>query len=163
VEVYVAHWLPGEVSPAKIGAHTPDTCWVDSGWTREERKEAVTRQLAGQDLKPLEFGVFEKDGNRLNVVFWHLLGGEPVRYDLYGWDNGLKGRIERFHTLVQDFVNYGLDQRQEQLIVRISSNTPIDELWSDPGFVQILSQMSRAFGLYANPSPVSPAVKSTGT
>jgi hypothetical protein len=151
VSVYVAHWLPGEFSPAKVGAHTPDTCWVDAGWVRTARQQAVTRQLSGADLKPLEFGVYEKDGTSLNVIFWHLLGGNPVRYDLTGWENGLAGRIQRFHTLVEDFANFGLDQRQEQLLVRISSNVPFDQLMDDPGFVQIMSQMSREFGLYAKP------------
>jgi len=160
VVVYVAHWLPGKFSPAKVGAHTPDTCWVDAGWTRKDRQVAVNRQLAGADLKPLEAGVFEKDGSSVNVVFWHLLGDTPVRYDLVGWDNGFSGRIERFHTLVQDFLDFGLDERQEQVLVRVSSNTSFDQLWTDPGFVQIMSQVSREFGLYAKPPAA--AAKSVG-
>jgi hypothetical protein len=161
VAVYIAHWLPGGSSPAKVGAHTPDTCWVDAGWTRKDREEAVVRQVAGANLKPLEYGVFEKDGTSVNVAFWHLLGDDPVRYDLIGWRNGFAGRLDRFHTLVQDFLSFGLDQRREQVLVRISSNTPLDQLWADPGFDHILSQISREFGLYAKPPATVP--KSFGT
>ncbi len=160
VGVYIAHWLPGKTSPAKVGAHNPNTCWVDAGWIRTQHEVAVTRKLSGTDLKPLEFGVFEKDGSSLNVVFWHLLGDTPVNYDLVGWNNGPLGRIDRFHTLVQDFFNFGLDERQEQVLVRVSSNKSFDQLWNDPGFVQIMSQVSREFGLYVQPPAA--AAKSVG-
>jgi len=160
IGIYVAHWLPGKTSPAKVGAHNPNTCWVDAGWTRTQDQVAVICQLGGADLKPLESGVFEKDGSSLNVVFWHLLGNTPVNYDLVGWHNGLMGRFVRFHTLMQDLLNFGLDERQEQVLVRVSSNTPFDQLWNDRGFVQIMSQVSREFGLYAKP-PVA-AAKSVG-
>jgi hypothetical protein len=156
VAVYVAHWLPGGSSPAKVGAHTPDTCWVDAGWLRKDRQEAVTRDLSGGQLKPLEYGVFEKDGASINVIFWHLLGDDPVRYDLVGWQNGLLGRLGRFHTLMQDLNQFGLDQRREQVLVRISSNVPFTQLWDNPGFDRILAQISREFGLYAKPPAAAP-------
>jgi len=149
VGLYIAYWLPGKVGPAKVGAHTPDTCWVNSGWTMSDRQRAVNRNVGGEALKPLEFGVYEKDGAREEVIFWHLVGGVPTRYDLLGWKDGLAGRLERLPTLMQDLANFGLDQRQEQLVVRVSANVPMQELWANPDFVDLLTSLSHQFHLGA--------------
>jgi hypothetical protein len=150
VAVYVAHWLPGKFSPAKVGSHTPDTCWVHNGWTEVSRKRADVRELAGGKLKPLEFGKYSnpQDGENVDVIFWHLVGGEPVRYDLSDWHNGIEGRLERLPAMFADFAKFGLDQRKEQLMIRISSNVPFEQLWTQAGFAQMMDQISRQFGLY---------------
>jgi len=149
VGVYIAHWLPGKFSPAKVGAHSPDTCWVHNGWSTVQRDHAVGHLLEGGELKPMETGIFEKDGQRVSVIFWHLVGGTPMHYDLEGWNNGLIGRIQRLPTLLDDFSKFGLDQRKEQLVIRLSCNVPFEELWSDQGFGQFMDHLSRSFGLYA--------------
>ena len=42
IGVYVAYWKPGEISVVSAGTHTPDNCWVQSGWTRVgEEREAI--------------------------------------------------------------------------------------------------------------------------
>jgi len=151
VGVYIAHWLPGKFSPAKVGAHSPDTCWVHNGWNTIQRDHAVEHPLANGPLKPMETGVFEKNNQRVSVIFWHLVGGTPMHYDLEGWNNGIIGRIQRLPTLLDDFSKFGLDQRKEQLVIRLSSNVPFDDLWADPGFGQFMDKLSRAFDLYAQP------------
>jgi len=153
VGVYIAHWLPGQFSPAKVGSHSPDTCWVHNGWSILERNQHVERELAGGTLKPMETGIYKKDGQAVHVIFWHLVGGVPMSYDLTGWENGLAGRIERLPVLVADFKRFGLDQRKEQLVIRLSSNVSFEELWTDPGFVSFMNQFSRAFDLYAKLPP----------
>lgn len=149
IGVYIAHWLPGKFSPAKVGSHSPDTCWVHNGWDMLERNQNVVRPLAGGELKPVETGVFEKDHEKVHVMFWHLVGGVPMQYDLVGWQNGLAGRIERLPALVADFTRFGLDQRKEQLVIRLSSSESFEQLWTEPGFVQFMDQLSRNFDLYS--------------
>jgi len=155
IDVYIAHWLPGRFSPAKVGSHSPDTCWVHNGWDMLERNQGVTRDFDGGTLKPMETGVFQKNHEKVHVIFWHLVGGEPMAYDLTGWHNGLTGRIERLPTLFADFSRFGLDQRKEQLVIRLSSTEAFDQMWADPGFVQFMDQLSRAFDLYAKPPPAA--------
>jgi hypothetical protein len=147
VGVYVAYWQAGKFSPAKVGLHTPDTCWIDNGWEMNDREHAVTRTIEGETLKPLEFGIYTRGEARENVVFWHLVGGEPNHYDIHGWENGLAGRLQRLPALFADFAKYGLDQRQEQLIVRISSNLPLDELWKNAEFAGLMKSLSDNFHL----------------
>jgi hypothetical protein len=153
IAIYVAHWLPGKFSPAKVGSHSPDTCWVHHGWTMLERNQDVTRELAGGTLKPLETGIFEKDGEQIHVMFWHLVGGESVNYDLTDWENGLAGRLQRLPAMLADFTRFGLDQRREQLVVRVSSNVPFKLLWEDAGFKQVMDDLSHSLNLYAKLPP----------
>jgi hypothetical protein len=103
----------------------------------------------------METGTFEKDHQTVHVIFWHLVGGTPMAYDLVGWQNGLAGRIERLPTLLQDFSRFGLDQRKEQLVIRLSSTESFDDMWSDPGFVQFMDNLSRSFDLYAKQPPAT--------
>jgi hypothetical protein len=119
-----------------------------------QRDHGVIQSFAGGMLKPMETGTFEKEGNKIHVIFWHLVGGIPVQTDLSGWDNGVAGRIERLPTLLADFKRFGLDQRKEQLVIRLSSEVAFEDLWADRGFAQVMDGLSRAFGLYASPPPV---------
>ncbi len=159
IGVYIAHWLPGKTSPSKVGAHSPDTCWVHTGWAMLQRNQNVTRDFDGGSLKPMETGTFEKDNEKVHVIFWHLVGGVPMQYDLVGWKNGLAGRIERLPILFTDFSRFGLDQRKEQLVIRLSSTVSFEQMWSDPGFVQFMDGLCRSFDLYAKPPPAPDATK----
>ena len=134
VGLYIAYWTPGKTSYRWAGAHTPDTCWVLNGWTREGRKHAVPIEIPSLTLKPAEFGVYSKDGNVQNVHFWHLVGGVPYGYDQEGVPN-------IFGALI-DIKHHGLNLRQEQFFIRLSSNRPLSELKATPGFDQILNSLS---------------------
>ena len=46
-----------------------------------------------------------------------------------------------------------LDQRQEQLVVRISSTVPFSKLWNDPGFTVLMEEIGRTFNLFAKLPP----------
>lgn len=140
VDVYVAYWTPGKMSYWDVGTHNPDSCWVFNGFVCAERRHAVQWQDAALPLKPFEYGRYTHTGTQIDVLFWHLVGGVPNRYEEQkeGWRNGLAGRIERFPLLVKDVKTYGLDMHREQFFVRVSANQPLLPLLADPDFQELL-------------------------
>jgi len=133
--VYAAYWEPGKVSVVDAGSHNPDSCWVNNGCIRTERKYAVTAQVGGRPLLPYEYGQYlVPSGGRQNVAFWHLVNGQPNRYEEQsaGWRDGLIGRLERLPLLWKDIRTYGLNQKSEQMFIRLSSNLPVDQILADP-------------------------------
>ncbi len=133
--IFVAYWEPGQVSVADAGTHNPDSCWVNAGCTRTERAYGVESSVGGRALKPYEYGQYVLPrGGKQNVIFWHLVNAEPNRYQEQktGWREGLVGRIERMPLFFKDFKKYGLNQKNEQMFIRISSFYPIKDLLADP-------------------------------
>ncbi len=135
VSLYIAYWTPGKVSYRWAGAHTPDTCWVLNGWTRTDRAYSIPFDHAGQPFEPAEFGVYEKDENTQNVYFWHLIGGKAYSYNQKGTPNILGALI--------DIKKHGLNLRQEQFFIRLSSNKRIEELKNMSGFSEILEGLEK--------------------
>ncbi len=138
VGVYIAYWEPGKTAVRMVGAHTPDTCWVQNGWACTDRESNVLKGIGETPLKPGEFGVYEIRDTVRHVLFWHLVGDRVYGYEQQDSHN-------RFATL-QDMWNFGLNQRQEQFFIRISSNRPFSEIWDDPGFSQLMADIA-ALGL----------------
>lgn len=134
IGLYIAYWKPGKVSYRWAGAHTPDTCWVQAGWERKDREFAIPFHHGDTRFEPAEFGVYEKDNTSQNVYFWHLVGGDAFRYDQVGNHN-------IFGSLV-DVREYGLNLREEQFFIRVSSNRTVDELKELPGFSKILEGLA---------------------
>ena len=152
VLVYVAYWEPGKVSVVDAGSHNPDSCWVNNGCTRTERRYAVAAQVSGRALVPYEYGQYlVPSGGRQNVAFWHLVNGQPNRYEEQnaGWRDGLIGRIERLPLLWKDIRAYGLNQKSEQMFIRLSSNLPIDQILADPANRDLL-QALEGVGIFAD-------------
>ncbi|MEM7790575.1 MAG: exosortase-associated EpsI family protein [Verrucomicrobiota bacterium] len=147
VGLYVAYWTPGKASYRWAGAHTPDTCWVLNGWTREDRKYAIPFSCDGTPVEPAEFGVYAKDGIAQNVYFWHLVGGEAFTYDQKGTPN--------IFGALKDVQAYGLNLRQEQFFIRLSSNRTIEELREYPEFRKITRALKE---LFVNPDVSQPAL-----
>jgi hypothetical protein len=134
VLVYVAYWEPGKVSVVDAGSHNPDSCWVNNGCVRTERVYSVPGRVGERELLPYELGQYiVPNGGKQNVAFWHLVNGEPNRYEEQeaGWRNGLLGRLERLPLVWKDIRTYGLNQKNEQMFVRISSNARIEDLFAD--------------------------------
>lgn len=144
VGLYIAYWTPGKASYRWAGAHTPDTCWVLNGWTRLDREYAMPLVCNGYEFKPAEFGVYEKDGSAQNVYFWHLVGGEPFGYNQEGTPNILAALL--------DVKEYGLNLREEQFFIRLSSNKKIDELEQTPGFEEISASLHKIGLLLQQPN-----------
>ena len=134
VGLYIAYWLPGKASYRWAGAHTPDTCWVQNGWTRLDRKYCIPFQNEETPFEPAEFGIYEKDGSAQNVYFWHLVGGEAFGYEQEGGHN--------IFAALLDIKKHGLNLRDEQFFIRLSSNKKIDELKKLEGFKQILDSLN---------------------
>ena len=148
--VYVAYWKPGRVSLVDAGSHNPDSCWVYAGCERLERHYAQPAKVNDRQLLPYEHGLYRSpSGQTIHAVFWHLVNGVPNRYDeqAAGWRNGIAGRIERLELVGKDFKERGLDQRLEQMFVRISSNKPPKELLADPDVRFLLSRLGK-LGIY---------------
>ena len=135
VGVYIAYRTPGKVSYRWAGAHTPDTCWVVNGWTRLDREYSIPFQVNEIKLKNAEFGIYKKDRSIENVYFWHLVGGEPFGY--------AQKEIPNIFGALIDIQKYGLNLRQEQFFIRISSNENLETLQSTEGFDSIISGLSQ--------------------
>ena len=152
VTIYVAYWGPGKVSTTDAGVHNPDSCWTNAGWTRAKRLYGAEFSLGGRALKPVEYGIYERPGEgpatgkmlRMPVVFWHLVGGEVNRYETQwsGYKSGLQGRIDRVPILIEDLKKYGLNQRREQMFVRITTDKPFEEMLKNRDFVNLLNSLA---------------------
>jgi hypothetical protein len=144
--VYVAYWEPGKVSVVDAGSHNPDSCWVNNGCVRTERLYAVPGRVGERELLPYEYGQYiVPNGGKQNVAFWHLVNGEPNRYEdqQAGWRNGIIGRLERLPLVWKDIRAYGINQKNEQMFVRISSGQRVEELIADPANGGLWSELSR--------------------
>ena len=150
VLVYVAYWEPGKVSVVDAGSHNPDSCWVNNGCVRTERVYSVPGRVGERELLPYELGQYiVPNGGKQNVAFWHLVNGEPNRYEDQeaGWRNGLIGRLERLPLVWKDIRTYGLNQKNEQMFIRISSGARIEDLFADPTNGALFEALTR-LGIY---------------
>jgi hypothetical protein len=138
VAVYAAYWKPGSANYSRVGVHTPDTCWIYNGWTRNQRDHAVPLAVGARPMLPAETGTFSKNGAPLHVMFWHLVGGRPVSYDETGWDRTWRGKLHRLQLGLADFARFGLRQRDDQCFVRVTSSRPLREALDDPHFQSLL-------------------------
>ncbi len=148
--VYVAYWEPGKVSVVDAGSHNPDSCWVNNGCVRTERMHAVPGKIGERELLPYESGQYiVPNGGKQNVAFWHLVNGEPNRYEEQeaGWRNGLFGRLERLPLVWKDIRAYGLNQKNEQMFVRISSGSRVEDLFADSANAGLWNELSK-LGIY---------------
>jgi len=135
VGLYIAYWTPGKASYRWAGAHTPDTCWVQNGWSRLDREYSIPFHHDAIEFQPAEYGLYEKDGSKQNVYFWHLVGGQAFGYKQQGGHN-------IFAALI-DIKKHGLNLREEQFFIRLSSNKKIDELKKMDGFSEILDSLTK--------------------
>ena len=152
VLVYVAYCEPGKVSVVDAGSHNPDSCWVNNGCVRTERVYSVPGRVGERELLPYELGQYiVPNGGKQNVAFWHLVNGEPNRYEDQeaGWRNGLLGRLERLPLVWKDIREYGINQKNEQMFVRISSGARIEDLFADPANGELWQALA-PLGIYAD-------------
>ena len=134
VGLYIAYWTPGKASYRWAGAHTPDTCWVQNGWTRTDREYSIPFEHDDHAFQPVEFGIYEKSGTAQQVYFWHLVGGKAFSYKQQDGHNILASLI--------DIKHHGLNLRQEQFFIRLSSNKSLEELKKMPEFGKILDSLT---------------------
>jgi len=154
-EVYVAYWAPGKASTLEVSNHTPDRCWTENGWEAVERKHKVENEIAGNSLLPSEWRIFEIQGSEQHVHFWHLVGGESYHYG---------ERLNKFPTpysYVRDLLRSQVLGTGEQYFIRINTNVPFEELWNNPGFQEVVSEVA-ALGLKIREDEVATPADETG-
>jgi hypothetical protein len=150
--VYVAYWEPGRISLVDAGSHNPDSCWVNSGCQRTEREFAQPGKVGVRTLHPYEWGEYvAPSGMRIQAMFWHMVNGVPNRYEdqQVGWRAGIAGRIERAELVIKDVRERGLNQRAEQMFIRLSSNKRPAELLANPDARWLLGQLG-SLGIFTD-------------
>lgn len=134
ISVYLAYWHPGKMLVRSVAHHTPDVCWTLAGWQCTQRDTITGVRLT--DIDHAEHRIFRRGDQIEHVVFWHLAGGEVVSYNT-GW-------MPPWHATITDTFKWGLEQKQEQIFLRISSNQPLADFW-DTDVVQIV--VSKTLGI----------------
>lgn len=145
--VYVAYWGAGKMPTRLVASHTPDRCWTENGWRCLQMKFKATQSFEGAPLQPAEWRVFEppRGGAPIYVLYWHLVEGRT--YD-YG---------DRFNNVPdpllwwKDAVQQALLGSREQYFIRLTSSEPLEDLWQDPGFAEVLRGLAR-LGLRLQPT-----------
>ncbi len=118
ISVYIAYWTPGKMSHRLVATHTPDVCWVGAGWKKEaEAKVTGLNTTSGNEIPTGESRIFMANGAPEHVWFWHLVGDESKSYDT--------GSNPPWHAALSDLFCKGLNQREEQFFIRLSSNRPL--------------------------------------
>ena len=132
--VYVAYWGAGKMPTRLVASHTPDRCWTENGWRCLQMKFKTPEIFQGQRLQPAEWRLFEppRGGLPTYVLYWHLVEGRV--YD-YG---------DRFNSVPdpvlwwKDAVQQALLGSREQYFIRLTSTGPLENLWTDPGFKEVI-------------------------
>lgn len=140
VSVYIAYWEPLQMPVRQVGSHTPDVCWVRNGWECTQLERDVFLNLRETPLKSTEKRAYRINGSEEYVLYWHLINGK-----VYKANNQL-GMWDRWNML-HDHFRFGLNQKPEQYFVRINSNRPIETLWNQPTFQQLMQEVVEAVNL----------------
>lgn len=139
IKVYVAYWVPGKMDPRLVGVHSPDVCWVGAGWKQvgDKRRRTLASSSPTAVLSNGHDRTFEIHGQREDVVFWHLVGGQPSRY--------LEPRIMGGSWWsAQEIFRNPLAPRYEQFFLRISTSGHLDDVANDPMMQRIVEVLSVA-------------------
>jgi hypothetical protein len=125
LSVYIAYWKPGKMSHRLVAGHTPDVCWVGNGW-KKEHSETVTGLSTGngREIAPAEGRLFTANGKGEYVWFWHLVGQEAKSY--------ASGYAPPWYAPLKDLFEKGLQQRQEQFFIRLSSGESMSSMSLQP-------------------------------
>lgn len=128
ISVYVTWWRAGKMSPRLIASHIPDVCWPGNGWERDLQAEHSLGNLATEiqasGFLTGEYRVFVAKNCPEYVVFWHKVGNEIQSYGT--------GYAPPWWAMFAEIGKHGLNLRREQLFVRISSDKPLQEVWTRP-------------------------------
>lgn len=129
--IYAAYWGFGKMPHRQVAAHTPDVCWVSQGWECiASGLESLPMSVDMKRTFPMEQRAFRLNVQTEHVVFCHLVGSR--RY--VGVVNG-----PIWTRFFADIVRDRLEQRKEQLFLRISSNRRFAELKDLPS-IKVLTQ-----------------------
>lgn len=138
-QVYVAYWGAGKMPTRLVASHTPDRCWTENGWKCVAMKFKLAESFEGAALQPAEWRLFEPPlgGTPTYVLYWHLVEGRA--YDYGSRFNQVPSPVLWWKDAVQQAV---LGSR-EQYFIRLTSTEPIENLWKDAGFTEVMRGLSR--------------------
>ena len=128
--VYLAYWAPGKATARDVRLHTPDTCWVQSGWEEMARNEACYVPVEAGKSEAGQYRRYSQHGFIQHVVFWHFMNGRLVPHWRYGQPTP-RQVMEALWGKTKEVLG-------EQYFLRISSAEPLDWLWQDPAGVALL-------------------------
>lgn len=133
ISVYLAYWRPGRMPVRAIANHTPDVCWVDSGWVCAQRDELETLSVNDIRVAHTEHRIYTINGRIEHVVFWHVAGTEIISYRT--------GGRPPWYAAITEFFRWGLELRQEQFFLRISSDRPLEEILGTDVFKRVIGKV----------------------
>ena len=127
------------MDPRLVAVHSPDVCWIAAGWKQAGPPSHWTPiTSSGRGLGVGERRTFIDGGGVVqNVVFWHLVGGEPSGY------MGRAFRNESFWSWDKIFRNPRA-AIYEQWFIRVSTPGGLEDLQNDPLWGEILNKLSAA-------------------
>lgn len=128
--VYVAYWKAGKVPARDVAFHTPDQCWVGVGWKRMAIDYRYQPAFEGHLLAPAQYREFDSPGDRVYVLYWHILNGQSIVYSADGPPSQI--------ATIKELFRHGYAHKGEQYFIRLSSEIPPNLLWTDEGFQSIL-------------------------
>lgn len=145
LSVYIAYWTPGRMSHRLVAGHTPDVCWEAAGWKRTHqgttpelpilppRGLALETTPSTRKVPPGEDRVFTAQSTPEYVWFWHVVGDHIKSYGT--------GYAPKWYAPLTDLLRQGLNQREEQFFIRLSSNRPLNSLTNGEILPALLSQI----------------------
>jgi len=137
VSLYVAYWGPSKMPVQLVASHTPDRCWVENGWVCERRVHGETLGVNGVAVLPGEWRLFRAPSKlSLNVIFWHLKGGE-----LYDYGDRMN-TVPFIWRWWRDVYRTIATAPAEQYFVRLTSNRPFRELAQDSGWQELTASLA---------------------
>lgn len=132
--LYVAYWKAGKVPARDVAFHIPDQCWVGVGWKRTATNYRYQPLFEGRLLAPAQYREFDAPGDHENVIYWHILDGKTIVYSADGPPSQL--------ATLKSLIRHGMTHKGEQYFIRLSSETPLEQLWTDEGFQAIMELIS---------------------
>jgi hypothetical protein len=135
LSVYIAYWTPGKMSHRLVAGHTPDVCWVGAGWQKiqQSRMEEFRMQVSKKLIPAGESRTFTANSKPEYVWYWHLVGETSVSYGT--------GKQPPWYAAISDVFKKGLNQREEQFFIRLSSDRPLPSFMNGEVLPTLLDQI----------------------
>jgi len=128
--LYVAYWSAGRMPARDVASHIPDQCWVGVGWKRTATDYHYQMEIEDHLLAPAQYREFDAPGDHQYVFYWHILDGKTILYNPDGPPTQL--------ATIKSLLRHGMTHKGEQYFIRLSSQVPPAQLWTDGGFQAIM-------------------------
>ncbi len=139
--LYISYWEPGREDVYKASTHTPDRCWVKSGWKNldEKKRSGDVLSVGGRQLMPAYYREYTINAGlnnyKRNVWFWFIVDGK--RYDYKTSDN----YNPSIAVYLKNLISSVTAEAPEMFFIRIDSDSSLESLRRDPDFQKLLSEL----------------------